>query len=135
MGIPMSCELQIFVEECRHPESVKEVSSFITIDNFKTTVKEWKEATSMSPSGQHFGHHKTALLDERLTALHVAMIIMPIMDGFAPERWTHSVTPLIKKDEGKPFLTRLRVIHLFEADYNLFLKVIYGKRMVRNAEN
>jgi hypothetical protein len=26
------------------------------------------------------------------------------------------------------------VIHLFEADYNLFLKLIYGKRMVRNAE-
>ena len=134
MGIQMSRELQIFLEECCRPESVKEISSFITIDNFKKTVKDWKETTSTSPSGRHLGHYKTALLNDRLTALHVAMLNLPIMYGFAPERWTHSITPLIEKDEGKPFLTRLRVIHLFEADYNLFLKLLYGKRMVRNAE-
>jgi hypothetical protein len=42
--------------------------------------------------------------------------------------------PLIEKDEGKPYLTRLRVIHLFNADYNLFLETLYGKRLVRNGE-
>jgi hypothetical protein len=62
------------------------------------------------------------------------MINFPITYGFAPERWTRSVTPLIEKDEGMPLLTRLRVIHLFEADYNLFLKIIYGRRMVKNGE-
>ena len=41
---------------------------------------------------------------------------------------------MIEKDEGKPYLTRLRVIHLFEADYNLFLKILFGKRLVRNGE-
>jgi hypothetical protein len=134
MGIPMSRELQTFLEECRRPGSVKEVSSFITIDAFTETVKEWKETTSTSPSGRHLGHYKTALLNDRLLALYVDMLNLPITYGFAPERWTHSITPLIEKDEGKPFLTRLRVIHLFEADYNLFLKLVYGKRMVRNAE-
>jgi hypothetical protein len=62
------------------------------------------------------------------------MINFPITYGFAPERWTRSVTPLIEKDEGMPLLTRLRVIHLFEADYNLFLKILYGRRMVKNGE-
>jgi hypothetical protein len=62
------------------------------------------------------------------------MLNMPIQLGFAPERWTHSVTPMIEKDEGKPFLTRLRIIHLFEADYNLFLKILFGKRLVSNGE-
>jgi hypothetical protein len=130
MGIPMSRELQVFLEECRRPATVKEISSFITIAHFTKAVKEWKETTSTSPSGRHLGHYKTALLNNRLTALHVAMLNMPIMYGFSRERWTHSITPLIEKDEGKPFLTRLRVIHLFEADYNLFLKIVYGKRMV-----
>ncbi len=134
MGIPMSRELQVFLEECRRPATVKEISSFITNAHFTKAVKEWKETTSTSPSGRHLGHYKTALLNDRLTALHVAMLNMPIMYGFSPERWTHSITPLIEKDEGKPFLTRLRVIHLFEADYNLFLKIVYGKRMVRHAE-
>jgi hypothetical protein len=44
------------------------------------------------------------------------------------------VTPLIEKDSNHLYLTRLRVIHLFKADYNLFLKVIYGQRMVKNVE-
>ena len=62
------------------------------------------------------------------------MLNIPISSGFAPDRWLLSVTPLIEKDEGLPYLTRLRVIHLFEADYNLFLKLVYGRRMVKNAK-
>jgi hypothetical protein len=134
LGIHMSWELQTFLEECCRPTTVKEISSFVTIADYTKALKEWKETTSTSPSGRHFGHYKTALLDDRMTALHVAMLNLPVMHGFAPERWTHSITPLIEKDEGQPFLTRLQVIHLFEADYNLFLKVVYGKRLVRNAE-
>ena len=45
----------------------------------------------------------------------------------------HSVTPLIEKEEGKPYLTRLCVIHLIEADYNLFLKIIDGHEWSRMA--
>ena len=48
-------------------------------------VKEWKETTSTSPSGRHLGHYKTALFDDWITALHVAMLNLPIMHGFAPE--------------------------------------------------
>ncbi len=39
-----------------------------------------------------------------------------------------------RKGRGKPYLTRLRVIHLFEADYSLFLKIVFDKRLVRNRE-
>ena len=74
------------------------------------------------------------VLDDEVAQLLVDMINFPITHGFAPDRWTHSVTPLIEKEEGKPYLTRLRVIHLFEADYNIFLKIIYGWRMVKNDE-
>jgi hypothetical protein len=130
----MSRELQTFLEECCRPTTVKEISSFVTIADYTKAMKEWKETTSTSPSGRHLGHYKTTLLDDRMTALHVAMLNLPVMHGFAPERWTHSITPLIEKDEGQPFLTRLRVIHLFEPDYNLFLKVVYGKHLVGNAE-
>ena len=134
MGIPMSRELQVFLEECRRPASVKTISTKISRAAFVKTVKAWKETTSTSPSGRHLGHLKTSLLDERLLGLHVDMLNIPIENGFAPERWTHSVTPLLEKDEVKPYLTRLRVIHLFEADYNLFLKLLYGRRLVANAE-
>ena len=134
MGMPMNCELQVFLEECKRPSNVPEISAFISLGDVKKCVKPWKETTSTSPSGRHLGHYKTSILDDDVAQLHVDMINFPITYGFAPERWTRSVSPLIEKDEGIPLLTRLRVIHLFEADYNLFLKLIYGRRMVKNGE-
>ena len=134
MGIPMSNELKVFLEECKRPNKLEEISTIISDEDFQNTVKKWKESTSTSPSGRHLGHYRAAILDDDITQLHVDMLNIPIQLGFAPERWTHSVTPMIEKDDGKPYLTRLRIIHLFEADYNLFLKILFGKRMVSNGE-
>jgi hypothetical protein len=40
-----------------------------------------------------------------------------------------------RRRRQEPFLTRLRIIHLFEADYNLFLKILFGRScMVSNEE-
>ena len=134
MGIEMSRELQIFLEECKRPSTVNIIEHAISRADFTKAVKDWKESTSTSPSGRHLGHYRTAILDADVTGLHTDLLNIPIEYGFAPERWTHSVTPLIEKDAGHPYLTRLHVIHLFEADYNLFLKLVYGWRMVQNAE-
>jgi hypothetical protein len=41
---------------------------------------------------------------------------------------------MLEKIQGKPLLHKLRVIHILEADYNLTLKVIFGKRLMRNCE-
>ena len=40
---------------------------------------------------------------------------------------------MIEKDPGQPHINRLRIIHLFEADYNLFLKIMWGSLLVRRA--
>jgi hypothetical protein len=40
---------------------------------------------------------------------------------------------MIEKDIGKPCIHRLRIVHLFEADYNFFLKLQWGHRLVRQA--
>jgi hypothetical protein len=110
---------------------VTDIKSIITVDEFNATVKKWKESTSTSPSIRHLGHYRSAILDDHVTSIHTDMLNLPIQFGFAPARWT----PMIEKDRGKPYLTHLRVIHLFEADYNLFLKILFlGKRLVRNGE-
>jgi hypothetical protein len=41
---------------------------------------------------------------------------------------------MIEKDKGRPNINRLRIIHLFEADLNLFLKIQWGKRLIRHAK-
>jgi hypothetical protein len=41
---------------------------------------------------------------------------------------------MLKKDAGDPKIDRLRIICLYEADYNLFLKIMWAHRMVSTAE-
>jgi hypothetical protein len=42
---------------------------------------------------------------------------------------------MIEKQPGCPRINKLRVIHLFEADYNLLLKIIWARRLVWNAHD
>ena len=95
MGIPMNRELQVFQEECQRPSNVPEISAFVSLEDFKKRVQRWKETTSTSPSGRHHGHYQTAILDDEVVKLLVDMINFSITHGFAPDRWTHSVTPLM----------------------------------------
>jgi hypothetical protein len=46
---------------------------------------------------------------------------MLYLNGFSYTRWHTVVNCLIEKDLGQPKIHRLRVIHLYENDYNLFL--------------
>jgi hypothetical protein len=42
---------------------------------------------------------------------------------------------MIEKVPGCPTINKLRVIHLYEADYNLLLKIIWAQRLVWNAHD
>jgi hypothetical protein len=41
---------------------------------------------------------------------------------------------MLEKVPGNPLLHKLRVIHILEADYNLTLKAIFGRRLLKNCE-
>jgi hypothetical protein len=56
-----------------------------------------------------------------------------IQNGITINRWSNAVNIIIEKDRGAPLITRLRIIHLFEADLNLFLKLQWGSRLVKHA--
>ena len=53
--------------------------------------------------------------------------------GIALTWWRNAINVMNEKDTGSPTLNRLRIIHLFEADYNLLLKLLWGSRLVRKA--
>jgi hypothetical protein len=47
-------------------------------------VQEWKVLTSTSPSGQHLGHYKVALVDDTVASIHASMLNLPFTYGFVP---------------------------------------------------
>ena len=58
-----------------------------------------------------------------------------IQKGLTLNRCCNAVNVMIENDPGSPRLTRLRIIHLFKADFNLFLKLQWGSRLVKQAVN
>ena len=86
-----------------------------------------------SPSGRHLGHYKTIIKDKLLLKCLTQALQITVQSGLTLRRWCNAVNILIEKDPGKPKITRLRIIHLFEADFNLFLKLIWGSRLVKGA--
>jgi hypothetical protein len=62
------------------------------------------------------------------------IINIPLHQGFLPKRWQTVINAMLEKIQGKPLLHKLRVIHIMQADYNLALKVIFRKRLIKNCE-
>ena len=87
-------------------------------------------------AGRHLGHYKAALQDTELLIGYSRMINMiPVTNGFSPSRWQQATSVMLEKDKGDPKIHRLCIIHLFEANYNLFFKLIWGFHMVGRAED
>jgi hypothetical protein len=64
------------------------------------------------------------LVDAHVTLLNYAMKF-----GYSFERWQDVVNVMLMKEPGNPKIHRLRVIHLYEADYNLLLAVKWQQAM------
>ena len=63
------------------------------------------------------------------------MTLLPVKFGFAPQRWCNSITCMIEKDSGSPKIECLQVIHLYDADYNFVLKLIWGRQLMYHGED
>ena len=116
----------------------------ITIDNEPVSTEistadvlkgfgRWRESTSTSPSGRHLGHYKAIIKDETLLDCLTKFLSIAVYHGISLSRWHQSVNIMIEKDEGQPKINRLRIIHLFEADFNFLLKLLWGSRLVHRA--
>ena len=126
--------LREFLTSFAIPDSVKStspISTDVSEEDVKFGFKKWKETTSTSPSGRHLGHYKAIIQDPGLLTSMTQFLHVIIKRGITLTRWSNAVNIMIEKDQGTPRITRLRIIHLFEADFNFFLKLIWGSRLVK----
>jgi hypothetical protein len=126
--------LEFFKSFARPPQAIANpINSEITLKDFADGVKGWHESTSTSPSGRHLGHYKALLEEQDLLEPIATVTNLAVQSGVALDRWSNAVNVMLEKTPGWPNICKLRIIHLFEADYNLFLKLVWGKRLIQQA--
>ena len=64
----------------------------------------------------------------------VAMLNIGLATGIALHRWQQTISVMLEKDKGSPKLNHLRIIQLFEADYNFLLALMLGHRLMTFAQ-
>jgi hypothetical protein len=72
---------------------------------------------------------------DRILAVLSNLINSALQTGFVFKRWLHIVNAMIEKIPGRPLIHKLRVIHLLEADLNLSLGILWGRRLMAQGEN
>jgi hypothetical protein len=136
-----SCLLQTL----GNAKNLKPFDNVITFSEFKQAFSKWNEGTSTSPSGRHLGHYKCLLRQDHCDKLYTQyyhdpkdkilqvyynIVRVSTHCGISLSRWQQSTTAMIEKIPGCPKIHKLRVIHLYEADYNIILKIIWARKLV-----
>ena len=104
--------------------------------SFQTYLRNIKERTSSSPSGRHYGHYKVMLtLDEKYIAVIHGILNMALQRSIVMNRCTKTVTTLLEKRTGSPFIHKFRAIHIVEGDLQFIARYFYAHKMITNAEN
>ena len=113
--------------------SADQIATYVTVEDFQYYWQRSNERISSSYSGLHNGHYKAASFDKDLSALHAAKLSLCAKTGVPLARWGRGVTILLEKIAGNNFVHKLRAICLFEADFNWWNKLIFAKRMMKQA--
>ncbi len=120
-------ELKLFISHLAIPEQLRHappITLKVSPEEYTEAIKRWDERTSTSPSGRHLGFYQAFLaLPSIVTSDMCKMFNVVITSELVPQRWCRAISVLLEKDPGQPSLNRLQIVHLFEADYNLFLKI------------
>ncbi|KAI2512752.1 hypothetical protein MHU86_1540 [Fragilaria crotonensis] len=119
----------------------------ISTDEYISKLKVWTESTTTSPSGLHLGHYKALIsrhkysdidtddtelrgkqdkwnrMQQQLLELHVRMLNYALERGYTYRRWHTVANTILFKDKNNVRIHRTRVIHIYEADYNLTLGI------------
>jgi Reverse transcriptase (RNA-dependent DNA polymerase) len=127
---------------------LNEIPNNITFEEFKKALSKWNEWTTTSPSGCHLGHYKLLLrlpvfetdqstinISQETLYVYYQVMMIAARRGITLDRWCNVSTVMIEKIQGNPGIDKLQIIHLYEADYNLLLKIVWERKAIWNAHN
>ena len=122
--------------------------NFISLEDYKTGFKKWKESITTSSSGRHLCHHHSLLVPDgvhyekeeqnfskRMWNIHHKITSIVMRNETPLNRWLTSIVNLLPKDIGRHKIHRLRLMNTCESEYNLILKYFWTKKGIQKAED
>jgi len=103
------------------------------IDKITAGWKKAREATSSSPSGVHFGHYMAGTFNPTIAVFNARLANLGFTTGYSLKRWKKGLNVLLEKQPGNLNVEKLRIILLFEGDFNNNNKWL-GRAVMFNAE-
>lgn len=137
-GLSLNTAIHACIQEMCFPsgeDGLDPVSDLISSEDLSDEFKMLSEDISSSPSGRHIGHYKAALGDPDLCTMYATVLSIPFKHGFTLHWWTSAVQVMLEKTKGCARVDKLRVIQLMEADLNMALHIIFGRRLIHRAED
>ena len=139
----------LLIQHLQQSEAMEALETRPTISEqeYAGKLRVWRESTSTSPSGMHLGHYKALIarheysdiesdkpeeteqrdewnhMQSCLLRLHVQQMNYALERGYAYRRWRKVINTILFKDPDNVRIHRTRVIHIYEADYNLMLGI------------
>ena len=129
---------QLVLKQCN--QRCQEQKLAITREDLKNLFKRWRESTTTSPSGRHLGLYKCIFINDnneqaQTMAANISTLTnMLQQNGIGLHRWRKVTNMMIHKLDGPFLMNKLRVIHLFEADYNGTIGILFNRKILYHAE-
>ena len=123
------------LQACTASTSLDEIPAELTLEEFNGKIKSWRESTTTSPSGRHLGRYKALFAtsyedydavagdvsfqdkQHAIASLIMSVINYCIRNTYVLERWKKIINVMIFKEPNNFKIHRLRVIHIYEADF------------------
>ena len=138
MDLLGSKEMHTFLKKLQRPISpetgkpIEPMEELMTTEDYHSIFNHTKESTSSHPP-LHYGHFKAACESPILTEVNLAFMNIPFQYGYPLTRWLKSHHCMLQKKE-QPWIHKLRIVQLFEADFNSALKFLMGRRLMKHSE-
>jgi hypothetical protein len=145
------------IQQVREPMNIN-----MSFQDMKTGFNKWREQTTTSPSNKHLGIYKALLsavknniytpteqenetvyntnkqptpTAETALLIQYQLMIIAIRECHTYKRWQVVHNFLIEKLPGLPLINKLRVIHIYEADWSLIQRFYVAYKLSKKASD
>lgn len=145
-SIPTSKIIKSLLHEI-HNQHLPTFTYELSDDEVEPAYDKWQEENlSTSPSGRHLSRCKSLRsaddtgieindipnLGKTIMLAHIKMLLSIIKTSYSLKRWQTIDSMMLETILCTPRIDKLRVIHIYEGEYNLFFCIFWARRMMKH---